>query len=197
MIMCQSRPLEPSRTVRVLLADRPQFRHSEHSERQRLWTNLKFEGRTVRTPGTDRPPFTSCNPPETKTSLDKFSQLISGPSAPQGWTVRPLSLKPIRDPTRLWSKNEIACGPSAPQGRTVRAPRADRPQFNFEAHQRDTLSGTTLKQSGGPSAHLGRTVREPTRDFASSLERSQTVRPSCADCPPLLSQPSTLVASQS
>ena len=71
MIMCQSRPLELSRTVRVLLADRPQFRHSEHSEIQRLWTNLKFEGRTVRTPGTDRPPFTSCNPPETKTSLDK------------------------------------------------------------------------------------------------------------------------------
>ena len=72
MIMCQSRPLEPSRTVRVLLADRPQFRHSEHSERQRLWTNLKFEGRTVRTPGTDRPPFTSCNPPEAKMSLDNF-----------------------------------------------------------------------------------------------------------------------------
>src|SRR6185503_9700124 len=88
MIMCQSRPLEPSRTVRVLLADRPPFRHSEHSERQRLWTNLKFEGRTVRTLWADRPPFTLCNPPETKSSLDKFlSDLRTirapGPDRPQ------------------------------------------------------------------------------------------------------------------
>src|SRR6185503_3733803 len=37
---------------------------------------------------------------------------------------------------------------------------------------------------GGPSAHLGRTVREPTRDSASSLERSRSVRTSGPDCPP-------------
>ena len=61
--------------------------------------------------------------------------------------------------------------------RTVRS-------LTFEPKPTDTLSGTSLKNSGGPSAHLGRTVREPTRDSASSLERSRTVRPSSADCPP-------------
>ena len=95
MIMCQSRPLEPSRTVRVLLADRPQFRHSEHSERQRLWTNLKFEGRTVRTSHRATHQKRNC--------LWSFSQPTGRPSTPQERTVRHSLLKPTRDPTRLWS----------------------------------------------------------------------------------------------
>ena len=104
----------------------------------------------------------------------------SGADRPQ-FTFQP---KPEKQP--LWYKSEIS-------RRTVRAPWADCPPFNFEAHQRDTLSGTKLRSSGGPSAHLGRTVRQPTRASASSLEWDRTVRPSGADCPPLLSQLSNLV----
>src|SRR6185436_864013 len=112
MIMCQSRPLELSRTVRVLLADRPQFRHSEHSERQRLWTNLKFEGRTVRTPGTDRPPFTSCNPPETKTSLDKKRISLRTVRAPRA-DCPPFNFEPHQRDTLSGTTLKQSGGPSA------------------------------------------------------------------------------------
>ena len=92
--------------------------------------------------------------------------------------------------------------------RTVRAPRADRPQFNFSAQTRETpflvqirntvadrpptwagLSASppeplqALWNGRGLSAPLW-TVRQPTRATASSLERARTVRPYGADCPP-------------
>ena len=125
-----------------------------------------------------------------KQALWSKNELACGPSAPQGRTVRSSLFSPNQRNNLSGTNLRLACGPSSPQGRTV---------------LRSTLKPTSeipflvqlLKQSCGPSAHLGRTVREPTRDFASSLERSRTVCPSCADCPPLLSQPSTLVASQS
>ena len=95
----------------------------------------------------------------------------SGADRPQ-LTFQP---KPEKQP--LWYKTEIS-------RRTVRAPWPDCPPFNFEAQTRQTpFLVQNLKYSGGPSAHLGRTVREPTRDSASSLERSRTVRPSGPDCP--------------
>ena len=213
MIMYQSRPLELSRTVRVLLADRPQFRHSEHSERQRLWTNLKFEGRTVRTPGTDRPPFTSCNPLETKTSLDKkrislrtvrapradrpqftfFSpnqrnnlsgtklRLAGGPSAPHGRTVRRSTLKPTPDRHPFWYKFEI-------QWRTVRPLGPDCPP----AHQSLCKLSGTVADCPPPLAGLSAIPPEPLQALWNvcglSARQARTVRPSGADCPPLLSQ---------
>ena len=180
MIMCQSRPLELSRTVRVLLADRPQFRHSEHSERQRLWTNLKFEGRTVRTPGTDRPPFTSCNPPETKTSLDKKRISLRTVRAPRAdrpmFTFQP---KPEKQP--LWYKSEISRW-------TVRAPWVDCPPFNFEAHQRDTLSGTFFEIKW-------RAVRPPGPDRPRAHQRLCKLSGMVADCPPLVCGLSTVTQS--
>ena len=113
MIMCQSRPLEPSRTVRVLLADRPQFRHSEH-----LWTNLKFEGRTVRTPGADRPPFILKTHQGPNTSLVKKRISLRTVRAPRAdrpqFTFQP---KPEKQPSG--TNLGLADGPSAPHGRAV------------------------------------------------------------------------------
>ena len=83
MIMCQSRPLELSRTVRVLLADRPQFRHSEHSERQRLWTIFSTNKWTVRTPVADRPPFILKTHQRPNTSLVKKRNSLRTVRAPR------------------------------------------------------------------------------------------------------------------
>ena len=116
------------------------------------------------------------------------------PSAPQGRTVHSYVFHTTRDQQRLWNNFEVslrtvrALGADRPQftlqpkpekqplwykseisRRTVRSPWADCPPFNFEAQQRDTLSGTKLRRGGGPSAHLGRTVRQPTSASASSL----------------------------
>ena len=151
------------------------------------------------------------------TALADRPRPTGGPSAPHGRTVRSYVFHTTRDQQRLWNNFEVslrtvrALGADRPQftfqpkpekqplwykteisRRTVRAPWVDCLPFNFEAHQRDTLSVTILKYSGGPSAHLGRTVRKPTKASASSLERSRTVRPSGADCPTLLSQLSIL-----
>src|SRR6185437_3163790 len=112
MIVCQSRPLELSRTVRVLLADRPQFRHSEHSERQRLWTNLKFEGRTVRTPHRATH--------QKRKRLWTKNELACGPSAPQGRTVRSSLFSPNQRNNLSGTNLRLACGPSSSHGRTVR-----------------------------------------------------------------------------
>ena len=141
--------------------------------------------RTVRAPGADRLQLRDLTHQRQTCSLVQIRislRTVRAPSAdrPQ-FTFQP---KPDKQP--LWYKSKIS-------RRTVRAPWVDCPPFNFEAHQRDTLSGSFLKYSGGPSAHLGRTVRQPTRASASSLERARTVRPSGADCPPLLSQLSNLV----
>ena len=141
--------------------------------------------RTVRAPVADRPQLRDLTHQRQTSSLvqNRISmRTVRAPRAdrPQ-FTFQP---KPEKQP--LWYKSKISW-------RTVRTPWVDCPPFNFEAHQRDTLSGTILKYSGGPSAHLGRTVRQPTRASASSLERARTVRPSGADCPPLLSQLSNLV----
>ena len=142
--------------------------------------------RTVRAPGADRPrprggpsAVKSSNPPETNIVSGTTLRLACGPSV-----VKLLSpnQRNILSGTNL----RLAGGPSAPHGRTVC-------RSTLKPTPTDTLSGTSLKYSGGPSAHLGRTVRELTRDSASSLERSRTVRPSGADCPPLLSQLSNLV----
>ena len=44
----------------------------EPHQRHRLWTNFKFQRRTVRSPIADRPQFDSVKPPETTSSLDKI-----------------------------------------------------------------------------------------------------------------------------
>ena len=125
-------------------------------------------------------------PPETNNVSGTTLRLVCGLSGPQERTVRSSLCSPNQRNNLSGTKLRLAGGPSAP-------PWADCLPFNFEAHQRDTLSGTNLRSSGGPSAHLGQTVRQPTRASASSLERDRTVRPSGADCPPLLSQLSNLV----
>ena len=125
-------------------------------------------------------------PPETNIASGTTLKLACGPSAPQERTVRSSSLKSTRDNNVSGTNCQIVGGPSAPHGRTVR-------RSTLKPTLTDTLSGTSLKYSSGPSAQLGRTVRQPTRASASSLERARTVRPSGADCPPLLSQHSNLV----
>jgi len=143
MIMCQSRPLEPSRTVRVLLADRPQFRHSEHSERQRLWTNLKFEGRTVRTPWADRPPFTSCNPPEVKSSLDNFSTDLRTVRTP-GADHPQYGLQAQTELQSLWRKKELYL-------RTVRLTGPDRPPVTSFSHKLININSNTFSFANVPA----------------------------------------------
>ena len=125
-------------------------------------------------------------PPETNNVSGTTLKLACGLSAPQERTVRSSLFSPNQRDNLSGTYLRLAGGSSAPHGRTVR---------------RSTLKPTRetpslvqiLSKSGGPSAHLGRTVRQPTRASASSLERSRTVRPSGADCPPLLSQLSNLV----
>ena len=97
---------------------------------------------------------------------------------------------PLRTTTQLekhplWYKVEL-------KGWTIHAPWAGLP-FILQPTPETPFLVQKLNYSSGPSAHLGRTVRQPTRASASSLERARTVRPSGADCPPLLNQLSNLV----
>ena len=121
----------------------------------------------------------SSNPPEINIVSGTILRLACGPSAPQERTVRSLTFEPKPEKQPLWYKPEIS-------RRTVR-------RSTLKPTLTGTLSGTSLKNSSGPSAQLGRTVRQPIRASASSLERARIVRPSGADCPPLLSQLSNLV----
>src|SRR6185295_16903213 len=63
MIMCQSRPLEPFADCPRPFAGPSAVQTLRTLRETASLDNLKFEGRTVRTPWADRPPFTSCNPP--------------------------------------------------------------------------------------------------------------------------------------
>ena len=131
--------VNPWRTVRALVADRPQLRVPTH---QRLTI---VSGTTLR--------------------------LACGPSAPHERTVRSLTFQPKPEKQPLWYKSEISW-------RTVRAPLADCPSFNFEAHQRDTLSGTFFEIKW-------RTVRPPGPDRPRAHQSLCKLSGTGADCPPL------------
>ena len=125
-------------------------------------------------------------PPETNNVSGTTLKLACGLSAPQERTVRSSLFSPNQRNNLSGTNLGLASGPSAPHGRTVR-------RLTLKPTREQTSLIQILSKSGGPSAHLGRTVRQPTRASASSLEQARTVRPSGADCPPLLSQLSNLV----
>ena len=144
---------------------------------------LKVEGRTVRSPWADRPPFTSSNPPEVKSSLvifstDRLTVLTPGADHP------PFTLKSHQRPktslVNLLSdlRTVLAPGPDRPQSnlsaqarettslddflkhlRTVRTQGADRPHYGLQAQTELQPLWTKMKYTGGPSAQQGRTVR--------------------------------------
>ena len=128
------------------MADRPPFRHSEHSDRQRLWTNLKFEGWTVRTPWANRLPFISCNPPEVKSSLDNFSTDLRTVRTP-GADRPPFTLKTHERPNTSLVK-------LLSNLRTVRSPWPDSPQSNLSAQARETTSLDDFFKTPADCPHL-------------------------------------------
>jgi len=107
-------------------------------------------GRTVRSPWADRPPFTSCNPPEAKSSLVIFStdrRTVHTPGAdhppftlkthqrPNTSLVNLLSdLRTVHSPTfQPKLEKQLLWTISLKHPRTVRTPGADRPQYGLQA----------------------------------------------------------------
>jgi len=150
MITCQSRPLEP-------FADCPQPRGGP-SAVQILRTlrettplgKLKVEGRTVRSPWADCPPFTSCNPPEAKSSLVIFStdrRTVHTPGADRPPFTLKTHQRPNTSLVNLLSDLRTVRSPTfqpKPEKQplwtiflkhlwTVRTPVADRPQYGLQA----------------------------------------------------------------
>ena len=125
-------------------------------------------------------------PPETNNVSGTTLKLACGRSAPQERTVRSSLFSPNQRNNLPSTKLRIAGGPSAPHGGTVRRatlkPTPERHPFWYKFE----IQWRTVRPPGPDR-------REPTRDSASSLEWARTVRPSGADCPPLLSRLSNLV----